>query len=219
MNGRTALAVLAAIMLGGAALAQTSPEGAPAVPPVPPGGEQEAAARKDAAAVLAQLAQDVMVAQQVGYLAADKNVEAGHALLGDRMALVNSQINQRLDQLTRDADIALPRRMDEQAQARFERMKAMNKDQFAQSLVAFVNETYPRILGGIEALSQQMPDDQVIAALSREAAPQLRDQMRTASQLARGEADQQSAEEAGRGPTQRKDDPAVIPDATPGGQR
>jgi len=205
------------LIFGGATVAQTLPGGDPAVRPIPQAAEEQSAAAQPAAIndVLAQLAEDVMAAQQVGYLAADKNMQAGYALLGDQMALVNSQVNQRLDQLVRDGNLTLPRRMDEQSQARFERMKDMNKDQFAQNLVAFINDTYPRILTGIETLSRQMPDSQPVVSLAQEQAPQLRDQMRTAQQLAQGELDQQSAERLNRGPIERKDDPSVIPDTTP----
>lgn len=168
--------------------------------------------------VLSQLGSDALAAQQIGTLAADKNMQAAYALLGDQMSLVNAQVNRALDQVASETRQAVAHLMDGQARARFERMKTLNRDQFAQELVAFVNDTYPRILSGIDSLSRQMPNSQAVAALANDAAPRLREQMQTAQHLARGESDQQNAQIPNRGPIQRKDDPAIIPDTTPQGR-
>ena len=217
MIGRTAALALSALLTATAAAAQSASE-APAAQPRPQ-EQSQAQAQPQAGSqaeqgTLSALAHDVMAAQQVGYLAADKNVQAAHAMLGDQMALVNSQINQSLDRLVSEGNLNLPRTMDQDARGKFEQMKGQNGGQFAQSLVAFVNETYPRMLDNIDALAREMPDSPVVANLVRDAAPRLREQMQTARQLAQGEADQQKAQMPDRGPIQRKDDPAAIPDTT-----
>lgn len=207
MRAQAAAAVLAALL---AAAAGGDPaRGQPAEATGRPAAGDAAANQ-----VLAQLGSDAIAAQQVGILAADKNMQAAYALLGDQMALVNNQVNRALEQVANENRLSVVRVMDGQARQRFERMKTLNKDQFAQELVAFVNDTYPRILTGIDSLSRQMPDSQAVATLANESGPRLRDQMRAAQQLARGESAQQSAETPDRGPIQRKDDPAVIPDTT-----
>lgn len=215
----TAMA-LAAAMLASPALGQTSTTGESAGARPSGAGEQSAAnpARPDAQdqQAAAQLAKDAMAAQQMGYLAADKNLQAGYALLGDQMALTNSQVNQRLDQYAQQNNLSLPRQMDAPARARFEQMRDLNQDRFAQDLVAFVNDTYPRILQSIDALSARSPDSPAVKSLANEIAPALRDQMRTAQQLAQGEGlDQQKAERMNRGPIERKDDPGVMRNTAP----
>ncbi len=215
MIASTAAIALSALLTATAAAAQSASE-APASESRPQ--EQSQAQPKSGSqaeqGALSKLAHDVMAAQQMGYLAADKNVQAAHAMLGDQMALVNSQINQSLDRLVAEGNLNLPRTMDQDARGKFEQMKEQNGGQFAQSLVAFVNETYPRMLDNIDALAREMPDSPVVANLVRDAAPRLREQMQTARQLALGEGDQQKAQMPDRGPIQRKDDPAAIPDTT-----
>lgn len=177
-----------------------------------------AAGTEATAQVLERLGSDAVAAQQIGNLAADKNMRAPYALLGDQMALVNSEVNRTLDRVASENRLNVPRVMDGQTRARFEHMKTLNKDQFAQELVAFVNDTYPRILSGIDTLARQVPESQAVASLSNDAGPRLREQMQTAQHLARGESDQQNAQMPNRGPIQRKDDPGVIPDTTPQGR-
>lgn len=213
MRAQAAAAVLAAFLASAAgggdpAVRQSAdPGNRPAVGPA-------AGAEAGTAQVLERLGSDAIAAQMTGTLAADKNMQAAYALLGDQMAVVNAQINQALERVSAENQVQVPRLMDGQARQRFERMKTLNKDQFAQELVAFVNDTYPRILGGIDALSRQMPNSQAVASLANDAGPRLREQMQTAQQLARAENDDQNAQLPNRGPIQRKDAPSVIPDTT-----
>lgn len=178
------------------------------------GGQQAAAGDADATAqVLSRLSSDAIAAQQIGHLAADKNMQAAYALLGDQMALVNSQIGQTLGRVANENGMQVAQVMDGEARQRFEQMKKLNKESFAQELVAFVHDTYPRLLSGIDTLSRQVPNSQAVAALTNDAAPRLHEQMQTAQQLAQGESDQQNAQSPNRGPIERKDDPRAIPES------
>ena len=212
MKAQAAAAVLAAFLAaaaGGDPAARQSADPSNRPAPGSVAGPQAGTAQ-----VLERLGSDAIAAQMTGTLAADKNMQAAYALLGDQMAVVNAQVNQALDRVSAENRLQVVRVMDGEARQRFERMKTLNKDQFAQELVAFVNDTYPRILGGIDALSRQMPNSQAVASLANDAGPRLREQMQTAQQLARAENDEQNAQIPNRGPIQRKDDPSVIPDTT-----
>lgn len=204
-------AALSLALGAGPTLAQNAPGQAerPAAP-----GAQAPLSQAQETRMLERLAADVMAAQQVGYLAADKNLQASYAMLGDQVALAAAEVNQRLDRVVRDNNITLPRRMDPQAMARFEQMKEMNQQRFAQNFLAFINDTYPRIISGIEGLARTSAQSPAIAQLTQDSLPKLRDQLRSAQQLAQGSPTGEQAAESpeNRGPIQRKDDPAVIPD-------
>lgn len=162
---------------------------------------------------LERLAQDVTAAQQVGTLAAGKNLQVDYALLGDQMALANARINEVLDQM---AGQDVERFMDEQSRERFESMSDLNQEEFADQFLAFIGDVYPRIIDNIEALAQQQPDAPGIQVLAQEAVPALREQLGAAEQLAQtGQLDEEQRAEMNRGPLPRKDDPDVIPDTTP----
>lgn len=195
----TAAAVLAALA-GSPALAQSV------------GSEPAAAAQPaDAKQVLESWSRDVMAAKQIGYLAADKNVDASVALLADQVALLNSEIANALTRIgNRSGEQELT--MSEDDQRRLDAMSEINQDAFASQFLGFLRDTYPRLVAGAERLSGQAESEE-IRRLASQALPRLQDQLRAATQLAQaGSADPQAAERTDRGPIQRKDDPAVIPE-------
>ena len=201
------LALLLAALAAGPAMAQSSAQSSSATSAGQSAMNQEP---------LDQLAQDSMAARQIGYLAADKNVPAPVAMLGDQVALVNSQIANSLAKMDQQAS------MSPDAQDLMNQLKNVNQEEFSTRFLAFVRETYPRMIDNVERLSTEGKSDDM-RSMAANALPELRSQLEAATQLAQGggQMDPQTAEGMNRGPIERKDDPSVIPDRpnTPGNRQ
>lgn len=191
---RAVATALCALLLAGPALAQQDvfrndqPETSVTPSESPPRdtsrSEGQQAAREElpaqAVQALQALSRNAVAGQQLGNLAASKQAPAQIRDLGDRMVVVNSEINERLDKAAAQEGLRLPERMPPEAQRRFDSLADTNQVEFGRGLVAWVNENYPVSIRALQAIA----DHPQFSELASTAIPALRDQLRASQQMA-----------------------------------
>lgn len=204
--------IRAAALAATLAAAASSPAAAASEADVAGPGGHAATQQSGSGAAVQQLSQDAILAQQLGYLAADKRVEAEVALLADKIALLNAELTRRLAQGT-DSAVA----MSPAGQALFDSVDDLNKDDFTREFTRIIAQTYPRMIDRLEQLasSREGPLQQV----AEETLPVMKDQLVAVERLSQGESAGLPDQGERRGPIQRKDDPEVIPPHSGAGER
>jgi Domain of unknown function (DUF4142) len=205
---------LCALMVSGAALAQTSepvPDGADiyrndlpethdgiSLPPLGTGALD--AALDDAAGgtgdALSTISAGSVAAQQFGNLAASKHAGGVVRDLGDVMILLHSAIDERLDAAREggaESTPALPQTMNERDQAALNEARVKNDQEFNLAFSSWVADAYP---GMIEAW-RRLGEAEGVSELAEAIVPRLEAQLRVAEQVVAAEGDLATVDAAG----------------------